>query len=58
MAPISTLDVRAGDYVGKLTIKVNVTGLRRAKVRLWLATKLCGIAARIAGTGFSVTVDG
>lgn len=58
MAAINTLDVHVNrDVVGKLTLTVRVIGMRRAKARLWLATRLCAIAAMIAGTGFKVEVE-
>jgi hypothetical protein len=35
----------------KLTIEFRVTGVKRLKIRLWIATRLIKLAAWIAGIG-------
>lgn len=39
----------------KLTLRVEITGLRGWAVRQWIAIQLCRLAARVMGTGFEVS---
>jgi hypothetical protein len=42
--------VPIGSVVSKMTLNIRITGVRRYVFRVWLAARLMGLAARIAGT--------
>lgn len=43
-----------GEAMRNITIKVKLTGVRRARVRMWLGAKLFALAAWITGTDWEI----
>ena len=54
MASLRPVDVPIQPLMRKVTLVVNVTGVRTWKVRMWCAMCLIKLAARIAGFGFRI----
>lgn len=42
------------DVVSQLTLQVDVTGVRVARVRMWLGMRLLKLAVRVLGCGMEV----
>jgi len=49
-----TVNVPIGRVMNRVTLNVNVTGLRRFRMRMWLATRLLGIGAALLGCNIQI----
>ena len=49
--------IHVPDEMSRLTLKVRVTGRRRAAVRVWAGCKIITLAAAVMGTGLEITHD-
>lgn len=54
MASIGEVRVPAAKAIQSLTLKVRVTGMRRFRIRMWLAIRLLKLAAWVIGTGIEI----
>jgi hypothetical protein len=54
MNPHHTVRVPASKAMAGYTLSVEITGLRTARLRLWLASLLIRVAALVAGIGCEV----
>jgi len=51
---VGTVDVDYADALRNLTVIVNVTGVRKAKFRLWLAMRIIAIGVWVSGMGLRI----
>jgi len=54
---VGTVDVDCTDALKNLTLTVNVTGIRKAKFRLWLAMRIIAIGVWVSGMGLRIEDD-
>jgi hypothetical protein len=51
-----TIKIPVSSVTNRLTVNIEVTGLRVWRVRLWLGTHLIGLAARVMGCNIHVDI--
>lgn len=57
MAAIGKAEINASDVLKDITVSVTVTGVQKARFRLWLATRLIVLATWIAAMNIEITTE-
>jgi hypothetical protein len=52
-----TLDLPINDMMKRVTLNVNVTGLQRFRIRMWLARRVLGLGAALLGCNVRINEE-